>query len=528
MIVDSRQASRILFSSWFDMCEYFQGKVAAVARAHDWERIMNHQSRLPISILVVIVMSLFAVDPASGQDWNPAERAELLDYARATWRSFDAMTDRNGLTSDHLQGNAQGEWKPSQLTSPTDIASYLWSVLAARSLDLIDDAETDRRLRATLTMLERMDRQNHFYYNLYDVKTGARVDQEKFRPSSAFLSSVDNAWLAVALTMVRNARPELRDRAETLVKPMDFGFFYVPFDPTNPLEHPGQFHGGYNTVERQFTAFYGMLNTEPRIISYLALARKQVPAEHYYRMFRTLPVDRAPQSQRPQGVTRTYLGVPVFEGHYQFRELDLVPTWGGSMFEALMVPLFVPEETWAPRSWGINHPLYVRAQIEQGLIVRSYGAWGFSPSWTPEGGYQTYGVADIGTEVDGYRTFELSQGDKPKRGKPTGPVFEGVVTAHASFLAMRYAPRESLRNLRSLKQTYPMFTPTEGFHDSVNVTTGAVSHCVLSLDQGMILAAIANTLADDVMRKWLCDGSFEAAIRPLIEPEEFTAGDRRP
>ena len=32
-----------------------------------------------------------------------------------------------------------------------------------------------------------------------------------------------------------------------------------------------------------------------------------------------------------------------------------------------MVPLFVPEETWGPRSWGVNHPLYVRGQIEHGL-----------------------------------------------------------------------------------------------------------------------------------------------------------------
>ena len=41
--------------------------------------------------------------------------------------------------------------------------------------------------------------------------------------------------------------------------------------------------------------------------------------------------------------------------------------WGGSMFEALMPNMFVPEEQWAPKSWGINHPLTVRAQREHGL-----------------------------------------------------------------------------------------------------------------------------------------------------------------
>jgi hypothetical protein len=197
------------------------------------------------------------------------------------------------------------------------------------------------------------------------------------------------------------------------------------------------------------------------------------------------------------------------------------------MFEALMVPLLVPEELWAPRSWGVNHTLYARAQIEEGLVVRKYGYWGFSPSCTPEGGYQTYGVSRLGTEVDGYLTYEIPSLPKPKVGLPIGPTREGVVTPHALFLALRYAPRESLSNLRALVKAFPILG-VQGFHDSVNVTTGEVSPCVLSLDQGMILVAIANALADDAMRRAFSDGPVESSIRHLIAPEEFTAGDRRP
>jgi hypothetical protein len=197
------------------------------------------------------------------------------------------------------------------------------------------------------------------------------------------------------------------------------------------------------------------------------------------------------------------------------------------MFEALMVPLFVPEEQWAPGSWAVNHPLYARLQIDQGLVVRHYGFWGFSPSWTPEGGYQTYGVPELGTSTEGYRSFEVLSGSKPNRGKEAGSIFEGVVTPHASFLALRYTPRESLANLRALQKAFPIFTENQGFHDSVNIATGAVSPCVLSLDQGMIMVAIANTLADDAMRRAFADGPFEATIRPIIAIEQFTAKDRR-
>ena len=67
-----------------------------------------------------------------------------------------------------------------------------------------------------------------------------------------------------------------------------------------------------------------------------------------------------------------------------------------------MVPLFVPEARWAPRSWGVNHPLYVRAQIEHGLDEARYGFWGFSPACRPRGGYRTYGVDALGTDPKGY------------------------------------------------------------------------------------------------------------------------------
>lgn len=467
--------------------------------------------------------------PGEGRGWSPDERDDLLRYAKATWHSFESMTSPLGLPSDALQRDDHGNWTTSKQTSPTDIASYLWSTLAARSLGLIDDAETDRRLGRTLATLGRLDRDQGFFFNLYDVETGSSlgVGGSKGHPPQPFLSSVDNGWLATALVMIRNARPALRDRADGLLAPMDFGFFHVPFDPADPVKKPGQFHGGYNVDDRSFTAFYGMLNTEPRIISYLAIARGQVPPEQYYHLFRTFPPDRGPQMKTPQGETRTYLGVPVFEGHYTYLGINLVPSWGGSMFEALMVPLFVPEERWSPRSWGVNHPLYVRAQIKQGLEVRRYGFWGFSPSCSPEGGYQTYGVNDIGTQINGYKTYEQPSSEKPKGGKETGPAFEGVVTPHASFLALRYAPREALANIRALIRAFPIFGQ-EGFFDSVNITTGRVSRCVLSLDQGMILAAIANELADDAMRRAFTEGPVESTIRPLIAPEEFTAGIRRP
>ena len=148
---------------------------------------------------------------------------------------------------------------------------------------------------------------------------------------------------------------------------MNFQFFYKPYNAADPTKHPGHLAGSYRPNQAAFGSNLGLLNTEPRIASYIGIAWGQLPPEHYYRMYRTLPRTLA-QTQVPEGLVRTYRGVKVFEGHYTYRVMRIVPSWGGSMFKALMVPLFVPEDRWAPKSWGVNHPLYVRAQIEHGLI----------------------------------------------------------------------------------------------------------------------------------------------------------------
>ena len=280
---------------------------------------------------------------------------------------------------------------------------------------------------------------------------------------------------------------------------MDFAFFYVPYDAADPKNHPGQIHGPYRVDRKTFGGFHRIINTEQRITGYIGIARGQIPPEHYYRVERTLKPGEGKQSQVPEGEIRTYLGIPVFEGHYTYRGMRIVPSWGGSMFEDLMVTLFVPEERWAPRSWGVNHPLYVRAQIEHGLEEAGYGFWGFSPACDPAGGYRTYGVDALGCDPRGYTSNDDEVRARPGTARPSGRFTNGVVTPHASFLALRFAPREAMENLRKLKERFPIYGD-HGFMDTVNVSRGVVSDRVLMLDQGMIMAAIANAVADDAMR----------------------------
>ncbi len=379
-------------------------------------------------LAATVAMTLTVTPAVTDAHRHPKPDRTLERYAEATWHSFVKLVEpRTGLPSDNIGGALRPETR-SEYTSPTNIGMYLWATLAARDLDLIGRREATERIAKTLRSVERLERHEPSgqFYNWYDPATLQKLTrwpEPPNNPVNPFLSSVDNGWLASALIMVANAVPPLRHRAWTLARSMDFGCYYDP--AAKGSDQPGLIRGGFWRVGEEpdgsenfpradycgmgenvvYTGHhYGSFNTEPRIASYIGIALGQIPPEHYYAGWRTFPdtCDWSWPEQKPVGEWRTYRGVDVFEGAYRYDDQLVVPTWGGSMFEALMPPLVVPEEDWGPMSWAVTHPLYVESQIEFGLDEAGYGYWGFSPASNPAGGYDVYGVDAIGMETNGY------------------------------------------------------------------------------------------------------------------------------
>jgi hypothetical protein len=492
--------------------------------------------RLTIAVCALLIAAVAAPATASGAGsagLSAAQRATLLGYARDTWASFVAMTDpATGLPADSLAADGT----QSVQTSTTNIGAYMWSAVVAERLGIIGHAETVARLDVTLRSLETMERDQTIgadgrpsgqYFNWYDHTTGAKLTiwPPSGAPLKPILSSVDNGWLATAIHVVANTVPELSARATSLFDGMDFGFYYRPND--NRIAF-------YYASPTDSPCCYDTIVSESRIASYIGIATGTIPSKEYFGAWRTFPntCDWNWQETKPVGFNRTYLGVNVFEGAYPYDGFRVVPGWGGSMFEALMPALFVPEEQWGARSWAINHPLTVAAQIHHGLVEAGYGYWGFSPSNIPEGGYNAYGVDAIGMNPEGYPSNEDNTfvdhgfagcGRDPKPDPAPSAYTNGVVTPHAAFLALRWAPSAVLANLAKLKADFGIYDKW-GFHDSVNVQTGAVSGSYLSLDQGIIMAAIGNALANDVLREAFATKKFRNALQPVIAMETFSAG----
>jgi hypothetical protein len=194
-------------------------------------------------------------------------------------------------------------------------------------------------------------------------------------------------------------------------------------------------------------------------------------------------------------------------------------------------------------SWAVTHPLYVESHIEYALdeAFAGYGYWGFSPSSNPAGGYREYGVDAIGMEPNGYTSdvdrlslvdagFPDGLGgycfDGPRERTPQPPPADygqGVVTPHAAFLALAYAPEATMENLANLANDFEGMYGRGGFKDAVNVATGQVANRYLALDQGMVIAAIANELTNDALQDYLAV-TLQAELQPLMAIEKFGAG----
>lgn len=414
----------------------------------------------------------------------------LRAIAGDTWGYFrDVVDSRHHLPLNYIQT------KPTRVigdyASTTDIALYLMSVVSAYDLDLLDYPSAVERVRNTLQQLQQLPKWNGFFYNYYST-TNLQVTRQ-------YISSVDNGWLAVALVVIRQAFPELKTAATDLLKEMDFNAF---FDPQN-----GQIRLGYEAEEGRMAPYhYGLLATEARMISLVAIGKGDLPATHWFRVYRTLPKEWTWQRQLPQGGYKTYRGHEVFQGYYTYSdahgETPIVPSWGGSLFEFLMPTLVVDEQRLAPLGLGLNDQRAVDIHIRYALHDRGYPVWGLSPCATPKdrhGGYSEFGVAGLGAKS--YKD-------------------EAIITPHVSFLALPFAPAAVQENLRQLLRRYAMYGPY-GFYDSVDVKTGDVAYRYLALDQGMTLIAINNFLNNGAIQRRFAADPVMKDIEWLLREERF-------
>ena len=501
------------------------------------------------------------------------QRAGLLSIASDTWKFYGADVDpATNLPMDNLTfaGGSPAPTSYGRYTSAANIGVYLWAVVAARDLGLISTPQAVARVRATLTEVAQLKRFDGFLHQWYDTTTGdvirnpgdvnCSTETTPTFDNCYFVSNVDNGWYASGLIVVRQALPQLRSLASSLIAPMDFSIFYDNRPETHCNVNPavagnqptGQMYGGYYVGlppdQGDNAAHYyhnGAFYSDPRISAYIGMGLHQMPGNVWWRSWRVLPPpapysdcltsdpDFSWQGQWPMGgYWQTWTDpqsgekFTVWEGHYTYpgTNLTFIPTYSGGMFEGLMPNEVVPETSWGAQSFGLADARTAQVQIKYATQQLGYPVWGMSPSSTPDdtGSYGGYGVEGLAFPYygAGATAAHPNQGLSQCHGCAT----EDVVTPHASFLALDLAPQQAYANISALRRLFPGVYGPDGFFDAVDPTTGAVGHRYLVLDQSMIMAALDNALNNRALQRDFAADPVSWAARTYLSLEQLSLG----
>ncbi len=304
------------------------------------------------------------------------------------------------------------------------------------------------------------------------------------------MTQIDVCWqnpLAILIQKLGSARSllnELRDSVTTmtaqclsLIEEMDFSFLY---DGERAL-----FTIGFNTEHaRRDGSFYDLLASEARLLSFLAVARGEVPQKHWFSLGRS--------------ITTTPGGKALI-------------SWSGTMFEYLMP--FIVMRDFPTTLLGRTGRAVVQAQISYGK--RQSIPWGISES--------AY------SGVDFEKTYQYRAFGVPGLGLKRGLSEDLVVSPYSTCLALpflsdldsgignlKYLEREGARGRYGFFEAVD-YTPSRHLRaDGKHIVQSFFAH-----HQGMSLISITNLLKGDLM----CE-RFHS--QPIVKSAELLLHERFP
>ncbi|MDQ3814483.1 MAG: glycosyl transferase, partial [Armatimonadota bacterium] len=285
-------------------------------------------------------------------------------------------------------------------------------------------------------------------------------------------------WLAGEMLAQAEA---LLDRARRLADEMDMRFLYDPERKLFPI--------GFNVEEmRHDTSYYDLLASECRLASFIAIARGDVPVEHWLTLGR------------------------------RFSDVNgqmVLLSWSGTMFEYLMPLLFTP--TFENSLLDHACKTAVAVQIDYG---RQRGVpWGISES--------------AFSALDTHRIYQYKAFGVPGLGIKRGLEEDLVIAPYATVMALQVAPQRAIENLKRLAELG--MRGDYGFYESIDFARqhlgdeegnnsrpsgerGAVVRTYMVHHQGMSLLALDNMLHDNMIRtRFMAEPRMQATTPLLYE-----------
>jgi cellobiose phosphorylase len=246
---------------------------------------------------------------------------------------------------------------------------------------------------------------------------------------------------------------------------------------------------GYQVAERRLdTSFYDLLASEARLTSFLAIARGEVPVEHWWAL------------SRPFGSA--------------YRRLPLL-SWSGTMFEYLMPLLF----THTHENSLLDRACYDAVHCQIGYGRQNRIPWGISES--------------AFSAIDRHNVYQYRAFGVPALALKRGQDEDLVVAPYAAALALGVEPAAAMKNLRRLAVIEDSGLLGEyGYYEAIDYSrrteldgaAGIIIRCYMVHHQGMSLLAYGNALHDNGMRRRFHSDPRVRATEPLLHehiPEQI-------
>ncbi|MES2633031.1 MAG: glucoamylase family protein [Pseudomonadota bacterium] len=403
----------------------------------------------------------------------------LLELGRDTWTFFErcVTAQENHLPPDNLQ--MVPEPTIASRTSPTNIGLYLTSACCARVFGWISTRELAERLALTLTTIEGLPKHDGHLYNWYDTRSLAVLQP-------AYVSTVDSGNLAGLLITVAQALravstddggsaydgelERLARRCEALAEAMNFRPLY------NARRH--LFHIGLRVEENELDAgYYDLLASESRLTSLLAIAKGDVPRQHW------------------GALGRPFLTVGLLPG---------LRSWSGSMFEYLMPSLVMPE----PEQGLLSVSARAAVREHQAFGDANGLPWGISES--------AYFAQDHSL------AFQYGPFGAPRLALRRTPPTDRVIAPYATLMAAMFEPESAVANLRELEKLGGR--GELGMYEAIDFTTQRqvkegghmVVQTFMAHHHGMSIVALCNLLCDQAPRRWFASCAQVRAHESLL------------
>ncbi|MBQ7062034.1 MAG: hypothetical protein IJM88_01935 [Bacteroidales bacterium] len=398
-----------------------------------------------------------------------AEKEEVRQLAKDTWHFFDTLIveESHYLIPDNYQLNRES--KTDYKTSPTNIGYSLTAVVSAAELGFITQEEAVSRIGHIIDTVAQLDKWNGHLFNWYDIHTLKALP-------NFFISTCDSGNFVACLHVVKGFLGRIAqttDAAEalmaTVTRLIDQTDFAKLYNPELDVFSIGYDYSSHNLLPYHYNNFA----SEARLTSFLTIAQGDAPYKHWFCLDKTL---------------------------VQYKGYKGVASWYGTLFEYFMPLIFLP--TYKHTLMDETYSFAIRAQRAFIANTAKGMPWGISETAYNElDDAQNYKYHAFGVP---YLKFQNTTPDRI------------VISPYSSLMTIGIDDRAVYNNIKQLRNL-DMYDDGMGFFESYDEEDHVAVRAHYAHHQGMILASLANYLADHCLQKYFMSDAAMRSMETLLK-----------